>query len=486
MKTLAAKTLVLLVAFSLVGGTFLPLANITPRAHAQGANAAYEVNPAVVGGITAIAASAATSATAEVEQSLFSKILNGIAWRVAKAAIQAATRSLVVWINSGFEGSPAFVTNLNRELRNLGDAVARDFFTELSARGGFDSPFMNRVVTGVGAAYYLYSSEERLEKRLRYTLREYVRDDRAFLGGDFEAGGFNGWFSAWLHQANNPIGAHYVAGTELAAGIEAKQFARLQDLLYGNGFRSWNGDCIQYDRESLSEEEQCVKYETKTPGSVIESQLENVLGSPIDQLELADSINEVVDALYSQLVTQVIMGSGLIGSTRPSSGGGRSTIDNATNPYRVTGDGQSGVGQAFLTTLETAQRDAGTYHSSWVRIRDAANEAKTAIDASGIRCNPTAQERSLVETALAEGNTAVERGLNAVTKISEILERVRTAINGGGNNTVLDTSSQEYLRLVSANGVPSTDEAKKAKFEASADSSSTYARLISIARACET
>ena len=54
---------------------------------------------------------------------------------------------------------------------------------------------------------------------------------------------------------------------------------------------------------------ECIKYgPTKTPGSVIESQLSNVLGSGLRQLELADEFDEMVGALVGQMVKNVVFG----------------------------------------------------------------------------------------------------------------------------------------------------------------------------------
>ena len=42
--------------------------------------------------------------------------LDGIAWSLVKNVAQQMTSSIINWINSGFQGSPAFLTNLDRFL----------------------------------------------------------------------------------------------------------------------------------------------------------------------------------------------------------------------------------------------------------------------------------------------------------------------------------------------------------------------------------
>ena len=54
-------------------------------------------------------------------------------------------------------------------------------------------------------------------------------------------------------------------------------------------------------------DEGCAKWgPIKTPGSVVETQINNALPSGMRQLELADEINEAVGAVVSALVTKVL------------------------------------------------------------------------------------------------------------------------------------------------------------------------------------
>ena len=73
-------------------------------------------------------------------------VLDGLAWEVANLAIQSMTKSIVNWINSGFEGSPAFVTDLRTNLRGVGDAVAARFFEELANQEIATTPFQDKVL----------------------------------------------------------------------------------------------------------------------------------------------------------------------------------------------------------------------------------------------------------------------------------------------------------------------------------------------------
>src|SRR5437870_797939 len=109
-KIIAASCLMLAL---LVGfGPVIP-ENVPPAHALLGAgDTAFEINPAVIGGIGATAAatgitagaSTVTAANSSI-QTVTTQVLNGIAWAVAKTVIQSITKSMVNWINSGFQGN---------------------------------------------------------------------------------------------------------------------------------------------------------------------------------------------------------------------------------------------------------------------------------------------------------------------------------------------------------------------------------------------
>jgi len=486
MMHFSKKILTSVIALALVAGPLLPLIEeSTPRAHAQVTATSEIPGSPLLTATLAIASADTATAGATGLQATIMNILNGLAWTVAKTAIQSMTRSIVTWINSGFEGSPAFATDLNRNLRGLGDTVARQFFKAIMEEGVVDSPFMEQVALGVGAAYYFNTSQDRIARRLQYTLNEYSRNDRAFLNGDFSQGGFNAWFQLWTEQSNNPIGAHYIAGQELAAQIESAQFERLQELMYGRGFLSWRGECRVRDETVLNEEEGCLKYETLTPGSVIERQLGITIESPLRQLELADSINEIVAALAVQMVTQVAGATGLLGTTRPSSGGGRSSLEQATDPNQYN---TANIGQGLNQRVQRDRTNTATYQTNWQRVQTAARQADQALQSGG-SCSGREERRALVTQTLRDSEAALSRASSALTALDGILSRMPQA-GTSGTPTDLNITGNEYLALMSSDALPSVgDTAQSTNYAAdtgSAQPGSLYSQLVRIARDCGT
>jgi hypothetical protein len=186
------------------------------------------------------------TAIKNVDSSVVTHVLNGIAWSVAKAAIASIQRSTVNWINSGFRGSPAFATDLRENLQNVGDAVANSFFDQLNnsvdVATGFNirSPFQDQLSSKLRDEYYRQASNGGLNP---FTLGQTSGNPTDFLNGDFSQGGFNAWMSASQNPQNNPFGAYLAAQNALFSSINQAESQRKSELDWGKGFLSYRANC---------------------------------------------------------------------------------------------------------------------------------------------------------------------------------------------------------------------------------------------------
>lgn len=457
-------------------GLYLP--SRTPRAQATIAGDA-----AIIALLTGINASSAITAGAEVTHLGIKQVLDGLAWTVAKLAIQTMTKSIVNWINGGFEGSPAFETDLSNSLRQLGDGVAQQFLVELANNQKIQSPFVENLVTKVGAGYYLYSGREGIASRLRYTLDQSATDDKAFLAGDFNQGGWNAWFSAFMEPANNPYGAQMIASQELASAISDKANTYVQELGWGSGFLSWKGDCIDPAPAStaqagaaptkLSDAKGCINRKTETPGSVIEQTLIPNLNSPLHQLELADSINEIVGALASQLVSKVLGGGGLRGVSQPAQGGGSSALEQATASTQYKNESlQAG----FAQTIASSKTQTEGYKNNWQKLAQVAIAARTACQSNpALLANP-------VQSTIDKSVSAIAKANSAISALSTLDSKMTATANSSSSGTSSYASiSSEYSELLSSGAIPSVDELSAAANDARDVEPSLYAQLSRLA-----
>ncbi len=231
--------------------------------------------------------------------------LDSIAKGATQIIIKQFTGSLINWINGGFNGAPQFVTDPATFFINTADRVAGDFIQNDAGLGFLCSPFKLQIKLALNINY-----SHTFRDRIGCTLTDVVNNVEGFTN-DFSQGGWNTWFRITQNPQNNPSGAYLIAQTELSARIAGNIAEDQQKLDWGKGFLSTQ-ECL----ESNIETQQCQRWsEIKTPGTIVNDQLSNVLGDGLRQLELADEFDEILSAALGQLIQQVVTRSGgLIGN----------------------------------------------------------------------------------------------------------------------------------------------------------------------------
>ena len=251
-------------------------------------------------------------------------ILDTIAWVMINHVIERIAASTVDWINSGFEGGPAYVTDPESYFKNIADQLAGEYIFSNTNLDSLCGPISAKIRLALLKNYNYIS-----EKEWQCTLTDVTGNMEDFMG-DFSKGSWDKFFEMTQKPQNNPMGAFLQAETELNLLIASRQGARGSELDWGEGFTSWR-PCMARD----SETGKCIVESTElsTPGSVIENQLNDVLGSGGGKLEVADEINEMVSALLNQLVSGVVggIGRGLRGMSGPSSSGSQSLVQSLSN-----------------------------------------------------------------------------------------------------------------------------------------------------------
>lgn len=362
-------------------------------------------------------------------------ILTRAALAAGRTAIQSMTRSIVTWINSGFEGSPAFERNLNVNLRRLADGVAVEFVSELVNSTTINSPWLERIAGTVAQGYLLYTSRDRLAARLEYTLDRYTSNPNAWLRGDFSQGGFNAWMAMTWRCGNDPQCAEFAAQEELINRIDASLRQRMEELGWGRGFLSWRCNCPGGEGgTSLGDADNSGSCDICTPGTTIESAIGITVTSPLRQLEIANSIDQIVGALASQMVSQVFGGGGLFT-------GGNSGSDTSRNMLVAS------LATGFIERAQGDIENITLYRDSWTRIRDAATEAVAECGTGG-----NATKRAEANALLAQANAAVAKAGRALEALTSIVTRAQT-VQAGTTSTTASAVTADYNCLVSG-GLP--------------------------------
>lgn len=242
------------------------------------------------------------------------KSMDAIAWAAANIAIEAITRSAIDWINHGFEGGPVFVTDLRGFLLDLADAETSIFIERLGL-ADLCSPWS----LDIRIALSLPTSQ--FEREVACTLSDIVANMDAFINGDFSQGGWAGWFELTTKPQNNPYGLYLMTASELDQRIAGTQQEQTQLLSFGSGFFSQT-KCEEIPLAPGQTGPNQKRCKIVNPGVVIEEQLNNTLFGGQRRLEVADEVNEIVSALFGQLINKILGGSsgGLRGLSEGSYG----------------------------------------------------------------------------------------------------------------------------------------------------------------------
>lgn len=313
-------------------------------------------------------------------------ILDGILVIIGKTLIKQISNSIITWINSGFNGSPTFVSNPGQFFQGVGDAVAGQFIEELGF-GFLCEPFKLDLRLSLA---FEYGAGGTSRNEIGCTLSDVIGNVEGFLDGDFTQGGWDQWLNITARPNNNKYGAYLNARAEIDARISHAQGIESMKLGWGKGFFSLT--------DSLGN--------ILTPGATIETQLGDLVGSDLRQLELADEINEIVGAFIGQLTSQLLSGGGIArgsGSGYPTGGAATAAltdpdaldIQNGFDPYTgsiIDPTGGGGGPNPNPGPGPTTQTNLARAHASQARM------------SSERQCNPGTGFRDSADNA-ADGNT---------------------------------------------------------------------------------
>ncbi len=269
--------------------------------------------------------------------------LDTVAWNAANIALNRITAQTVNWINSGFQGGPAFVTNPGQFFLDLADEQASIFLSKNGTLNQLCTPFRAEVRL---ALIRNYMDEGR--GQYSCTLGR-ILDNYEQFTSDFNQGGWDSWLEITQNNSNNPFGAYIEAETQLQKNIDSQVRKYTAQLSQGRGLLSFERCPDGEDYIDDNGKQQCwgIK-ETVTPGSAVQGQLDKVLGSAQDRINVSDEINEIVGALLNQLTAEMFSSAGgLLGLSGGGGGGGGGFMDDLAaevrdDPDKPANDGSEG------------------------------------------------------------------------------------------------------------------------------------------------
>ena len=446
------------------------------------------------------------SATANVAQEVSNysqnykeTVLDPIAYSVAKTILRQVTTSVVEWINTGFEGSPAFLTNPAGFFRDLASEEIGAFIEQDSDLQFLCTPYSINIRLALAFRYRPF------KKRVTCTLDQVIQNTvgavkgasiNGLTAGDFSQGKWPAFVSLSTEPQNNVYGAFMEADAELDARLGDKLSRKKEEINQGRGFLSYSkcqdvavqpsapdivppappmatGNTVNADiyqdgstytktKKGPNGSKVTQKCQVYTPGSVIAGGLETSLGSPVRELELADEFNEIVNALFAQLLKQVITG-GLSGV----SGSGHSDPNSFLN--QVNNEKSNSLPvliRELKKNVDTYLKRETEYKKAWESnlklVTDSEARYKTALKCFTDKASSTAalvyqreeltdyanEVRQTIATGINPEKELVTEKIRDASSTIAILTEFKAKAGTATSTSALQAISDSYLNLI--------------------------------------
>ncbi|MCG2695275.1 hypothetical protein L6261_04330 [Candidatus Parcubacteria bacterium] len=254
----------------------------------------------------------------ELKEYVWDPLLYSVASLVKNEIIS----STLDWINSGFDGNPAFITDPGGFFLDIADGVLGEWIYGSSLKF-LCSPFSLNVKLALIQQF----TTKKYEPKCRIS-EVFDRINNTTLDASLswnidsmtdnlsQEWNWEVWDSLTQDSGNNPYGAFIDSSQQINDDILWKQNLNNLELTWGNGFFSYK-KC-----EPLPEGEMGPPHcETVTPGGLIGDMTVNVANMGNLALISADEIDEIVGALLGQLAKKVLGPEGLISVSQSDSDG---------------------------------------------------------------------------------------------------------------------------------------------------------------------
>jgi len=422
--------------------------------------------------------------------------LDGLAWTIAGEFLQGMSESVVDWINSGFDGNPSFIENPDAYFLSQADQITGEFLANAGPLAGLCDGF------GLDIRLSLAMSQtQKLRTRYACTLSTIINNAQnahfnvsvdsspngatlgSIMNGDvlnnanglsingnsvnsvtglvsnsFEkGGGWGGFIAMTTIPQNNPIGAYLMARSDLQTSIASAREESNNDLNRGGGFFSWK-KC-----ETVNGKNTC---SIQTPGSVISNALNKQLDASVERLNVADELNEVIEALFRQLVKTVLR-DGLHTVSIKQPGQTQSVMNQLSAQSTASANAQTSATLAEMkNSISTYLNPTKDYKYFKEQTLTIVRNEQTYVTSVSNECansgsrNQTAIDdlRTLLYGTIAPVvNQAQTDVTNATTKLTAV-QNLQTAIDSGN----IQNATSLYSQVIGSNYLVSANEVKAA------------------------
>ncbi len=344
---------------------------------------------------------------------------------LGRLAVQAITDSTVDWINSGFDGQPAYVQDFGQFFGKVADQSAGEFI-QSSDLAFLCSPFQLQVKIAIAQSY----ANRKSSSAGSCTLTGVTSNINSFLNGNFSDGGWPAFLELTTVPSNNPY-AGFVQGQIMLGNKIVYDTNNAKDSISPGGFLSQTqkSNCKirttkDPDGTSRKEEYGCT-YKIVTPGSVIEDSLHTAMDGQLDSLQLGESIDQILGALSNQLITKLLY-NGLANVSPSDDFTDKKSTSKAQTLMETLGNSVSsaqqyaGVKQRTISDIQAAQQNLATVADCWSRVASSTTLSgdKVAQGSAGF-ASAVANITSL-QSQITQINDKITSANSTITKLQEL------------------------------------------------------------------
>ena len=413
-------------------------------------------------------------------------VADPLSWVAQNGVIQSMVRSVISDVVTGQDGAPSFITNIRDQLLQTGDAQVLDVVNQLRGSWAINLPDRQVFIDNAADAAFRFTGPNAFNEATQFTLGNYTTNVSACWSGDIVNAGLSCILGMSGGLTNDPIGAQGVVSQRLAAERAAAEATLLTEAEWGSGFisncrenansnasnnESGTGGAVSLSGDGgLGNRLNCL---IETPANTLASMIDNFLPANLQRVVQADEISELLGGLFASLVSDALSGDGLLGSSRPSSGGGRSFLDQGTDNTNPPGGEQ--LVSEFLGTVDDQIGRLNTYIAQWEKIQAAALSAQA-------ECG----QEPAITSVLNEATTKLAVARNALTELEDLKQEAQNAETADNPNLLAGLLSQ-YQAIE----LPNAEDIARAQSESTDTSSypnevtdSLYTQMIERAAAC--
>lgn len=255
--------------------------------------------------------------------------LDAILYQTAKNTLNNLLQDTHAWVESGFTrfgqtGNRGYIYDIDGFLAGISDQTYNRFIQQAGESGALNplarvcEEFADNVLLSVSNQYFASQNSPSGvaapgissigETNCEDLERAVGGDVGEFISGDFSQGGWSGFYQTLESRNASPVGAFLTQDQKLSERVQqarSEDFARLQRE---SGWLSQVAcpEGVLNGSTGLCEDgDQTYEPVIKTPGSVVNETVSNIVSSDFRRIELADEANEVVGALVDQLVSKI-------------------------------------------------------------------------------------------------------------------------------------------------------------------------------------